>query len=250
MQKFEDLNDQDEIEMVILGFFRLFRVNNGELPKRATVDLYKSFLKNHIIREKGMDISDKNKFIKFNRFWKSYAESLKSEGKGDVKHNSEIPDEILGRIYSLLAIIHDLMTADPNHESYEELIKQLPEEIQGKFHYYAQYGAMLIIMQFMARRGREGMAKLKKTDFEIIEDENGERFYKKVRGELTKNHRVDSENLDIGGIMTFQVSPEGLSPGLFLRDFINKLNHSCEFIFQKPAQESKKFKLLENPDVW
>ena len=250
MQKFEDLNDQDEVEMVILGFFRLFRVNNGELPKRATVDLYKSFLKNHIIREKGMDISDKNKFIKFNRFWKSYAESLKSEGKGDVKHNSEIPDEILGRIYSLLAIIHDLMTADPNHESYEELIKQLPEEIQGKFHYYAQYGAMLIIMQFMARRGREGMAKLKKTDFEIIEDENGERFYKKVRGELTKNHRVDSENLDIGGIITFQVSPEGLSPGLFLRDFINKLNPSCEFIFQKPAQESKKFKLLENPDVW
>ena len=249
-QTFEELKEQNEIEMALLGFFRLFRVKDGELPRRSTVEFYKSFLKNYIIKEKHLDISDKNVFIKFNRFWKSYAESLKSEGKGDVQHNCEVPDEILSDIYSLLATIHDLMNADPHDPSYETLLEKLPEQIHDSFHYYAQYGAMLVIMHFLARRGREGMAQLKKDDFRIIEDENGDRFYKKVRGELTKNHRTDSENLELGGLIPFTVTPENFSPGLYLKDFIGKLHKNCDFIFQKPARESKKFHIKENPECW
>ena len=244
------MNEKSVLEEALMDYFRRFRVNGTELPKRSTVEMSKSLLKTHVLNEHTIDISKDGDFPKFSRFWKGFVMELKAHGKADVRHNREVPDPILAKIYTLLSAIHDLMTGDPNDPTYDDILTRIPEEIHDKFHFYAQYGCMMIIMSFFARRGREGMADLKISDFEIITDDFGNRFYRKNRGELSKNHRTDSEDLDIGGLITFEVNAEGLSPGLYMKDFIGKLNKNCEYIFQRPARASKLFDIKSNPDCW
>ena len=131
------------------------------------------------------------------------------------------------------------------------LINQLPESYRGSFNYLAQYGAFFLVVQFLARRGRENLHALKKADFELQQDEDGNEFFVKVTGELTKNHRNDSENIDeLGGILPFMETPEGLNPGLYFKEYLKKLNGKNDHLFQRPARPSKKFQLHMNPDCW
>ena len=80
-----------------MDYFRRFRVNGSELPKRSTVEMYKSLLKTHILNEHTIDISKDADFPKFLRFWKGFVMELKTHGKADVRHNREVPDPILAK---------------------------------------------------------------------------------------------------------------------------------------------------------
>ena len=167
----EILSSQDLLEKSLEDFFFGLRVGKNQLrPMRNTSDMYKSFIKNYILKKTGQDITNSVKFRNFTGFYKGYLKTLKSEGRGDVNHNREIPDAHIAVVYELLADIYSLMIADPNDSSYGDLIKKIPEDYRGEigqtkgFNYLAEYGFCFLFIQFMARRGRENIDQLKKCD--------------------------------------------------------------------------------------
>ena len=248
----EIYNDPNELEKTIQSFFQQFRVGKDQsLPKRNTSDMFKSHLKGHILKKVNLDITDTKIFPGFKRFYDGYCKTLKSAGKGNTKHNPEVPDESLAKIYSLLNTIHGLMLGDPNDPSYDELLSKIPNEKQENIHYLALYGAIMLITQYLAKRGREEIDQYRKTDFELLEDDQGNRYYKKIVGRNTKNHQKDSENVEeTGGIIPFSPTPEGLSAGQYLHDFLEKLSPKSDFLCQRPCRKSKSFKIHKNPTCW
>ena len=233
----------------------MYRVNGNDLPKRSTVDCARSFIKTYVLKKTTWDISDKIQFPLFNEFYSGWMKKLKTEGKGDITHRPDIPAISLKKIHELGKILHELITGDPEHESYQELMDQVPANPDNAgndkgFHYLCQNVVIFLFCHYLARRGREGLDMLKKCHFDLQNDGEGNYFFKKVIGEATKNHKSDSEDLENGGIIPFEPTPEGLSPGQFIQDWMSKLNPQCEFLFQRPRRLSSKFRLKDNPDVW
>ena len=73
-------------------------------------------------------------------------------------------------------------------------------------------------------------------------------YYKKVLGEESKNHKLDSENLANCGIIPCTVNKFGVNPGLVLDVYLSHLNPKCEYLFQQPRRASKFF-LLDEPET-
>ena len=107
---------------------------------------------------------------------------------------------------------------------------------------------MFTIAHHFARRGQEGIDMLTKDHFKIFEDE-GRKFFKKILGEVSKNHSMDDQDMQIGGIIPI-LENNSFSPGQFLKDYLTKLNPGCTFIFQKPKRIAANFKLESNPSIW
>ena len=102
--------------------------------------------------------------------------------------------------------------------------------------------AIVILQVHLGRRGREGIDLLKKTDFEIFEHPTVGRYFQKIVGESSKNHKSDSEVLEAGGVIMFETNHFGLNCGQYLKDYIAKLDPTCEFMFPRPIRESKYMK--------
>ena len=202
-----------------------------------------------------MDISDKMQFPIFNEFYSGWMKKLKQEGKGDTTHRPDIPAASLKKIHELAKLLHELVTGNPDDESYQELMEQVPILPDDKgndkgHHYLTQNVIMFLVCHYLARRGREGLDQLKKTHFELLNDDEGNYYYKKVVGEASKNHKDDNEDLEEGGLIPFEPTSEGLSPGQFFKDWISKLNPDNPYLFQRPRRLSSKFSLKDNPEIW
>ena len=246
-----DMDDKESMLRSIEEFLNRFRVGTDKTrPKKNTLDQYKSMIKNHLIKEKGWDITNTKDFPKFNTFYRGLLLKLKDSGKADTEHHKEIPPATLSKINSFLSILHQLVIGTPKTEEYDSLIEKLPVKWQDNYHYLCQYGIMFIVMNYLARRGREGFDTLKKDSFELREDPEIGKYFKKITGEVSKNHKVDDEDLTAGGIITFNSTPEGLSPGQFFEDFLEKLNPGNDCLFQRPKRPSKIFRLRNNPRIW
>ena len=104
----------------------------------------------------------------------------------------------------------------------------------------------------LASRGLERIGQYDKKDFQIFVDEdNGQKYFKLVKGGETKNHKTDSEDvMGKGGRIYFNTNSAGLNQGQYLEDFMKKLNPAGKKLFQRPKRTSKDFKLEVNPDVW
>ena len=65
-------SDKPKLDSTLSKYFYCFRLLNGELPKRNTVECYKSFLKQIVLKNTNgqWDICDKNGFPKFTAFYK------------------------------------------------------------------------------------------------------------------------------------------------------------------------------------
>ena len=272
----KDHHDQDgekvfenpvaKLEDIILDFFVTLRVGKKEdLPKRNTVEVYKSFIKGIVKKKTGWDLTEATDFPRFAAFYKGFLKKLKSEGKGDTCHNDEIPKETLEKIFVFLKDVQGILEADGDITDLIE--SNIPKEHRKTFHYLVEYGAFFLISLFTARRGREGLDSLKKEHFKICA-EDGQKFFKKTVGELSKNHRYgltnifkmsklvliffrsDDEDLTFGGIIPFEENDFGLNPGVYLEKYLERLHPECDFLFQRPKRPSKKFKLEDNPTVW
>ena len=80
---------------------------------------------------------------------------------------------------------------------------------------------------------------------------NGLKYWKKVLGEASKNHRVDSEDLRKGGLILHEKNEFGINPGDYFELFLTKLEPSAKFLFSIPIQSNaKNFKIHKNPKVW
>ena len=84
-----------------------------------------------------------------------------------------------------------------------------------------------------------------KTDLQAIEDEAGCRFYVTNVGQ--GNNDLETEP---SGMIPFETTYEGLSPGQFIMDWKKKLAPDCEFLFQRPRKISRTFKMEDNPLIW
>ena len=103
----------------------------------------------------------------------------------------------------------------------------------------------------LAGRGIERIASYKKSDFQILTDEDdGTHYWKLVVGGETKNHKNTDQDMTKGGRIYFKTNNIGLNPGQYIKDFLSKLNPKQECLFQRPTRKSKAFKLDENPKCW
>ena len=98
-------------------------------PRKNSVDNFKSFLKNRILKDSKnkIDITNEIQFPEFAIFWKGYIKELKRKGLADTKHNQEIPPETHEKINELLVILFQLMTKSADDDEYKELLKKVPK---------------------------------------------------------------------------------------------------------------------------
>ena len=79
---------------------------------------------------------------------------------------------------------------DKNSQEYKNLVAKLPEEYQDKYHVLIEYGAVVILMLCFARRGREGIDKIKKSDLvKKYDEENDYWYWQRVVIRSSKNHK-------------------------------------------------------------
>ena len=81
-------------------------------------------------------------------------------------------------------------------------------------------------------------------------EKSGIRHYKKVLGEESKNHKYDSEDLDNGGTINFEVNRFGFNPRLFFHYFMEKQDPKSTYLFSHIKDLSKTFTLRSNPKIW
>ena len=85
----------------------------------------------------------------------------------------------------------------------------------------------------------------------LIEDEeDASKYYKKVLGEESKNHKFDSEDLENGGRIMFETNVYGFNPRLFFHLYMGKLHPDAQYLFSREQREKKGFNLKSNPTVW
>ena len=106
---------------------------------------------------------------------------------------------------------------------------------------------MFFSIQF-CRRGLEGIEFLTKEHFGQYEFE-GLKYWKKIKGESSKNHPRDSEDLRKGSFMLHEENDFGFNPGAYFELWLSKTDTS-QFMFCTPKQPSKQFKIRSNPVIW
>ena len=135
------MKEKEALENVLTKFFQMLKVGKDQnIPKRNTCESYKSFIKLFIQKETKLDISNAVEFPKFNSFYRGFMKTLKDNGRADTSHHPEIPSHIIQKIYSLLAILHQLIVKSSSDEQYQSLLDQVPDSYKGKHHYLVQYG--------------------------------------------------------------------------------------------------------------
>lgn len=248
--------DVKQLEKALIGFFETLRVSQRQedgsmvdvIPKRNTIDSYKSNLKQHILdlTESQLDITSA-RFPLFSKFMKGYCREVKTVGRGETKHHQPIDDESLKKIYCLGADVGAVFEAKIRDKSViHELVSKLPEKYRGSYHYLLQMLVQFTLTLFDVRRGNEGLDMLTKNHFEKSHyPKGGYDFWRKVMGEESKNHKQDSENLDSSGIIPCVENEFGFNPGKMLGLYMQFLNPDNPYLFQRPRRPSKEFNIDE-----
>ena len=175
---------------------------------------------------------------------------LKAEGKADTRHHPEIPAATQRAFHILFGHLLRVVNARDCHE-YEHMLQNLPEKCRNAYHDLLQKAVMYILVMFDCRRGQEGLAALNKDFFSKAWDENTQKFrYEKARGEASKNHHTDSEDLSNSGIILFDTDEFGYNPGELMEFYLGKLHPANPALFQRPRIVSKKFNLHAASSTW
>ena len=226
----EDLlppEQKEDLENKIIAFLDRLRTNKGELPSKSYFEGVKSGIKMALLElsKEQVDISNMKKLAQMT---KGVHRKLKEAGKGDVKSHPRLPDSVLDKIYHAFGdLTKFLETKDLKH------LCSLPQDYKDHPVKLLQYSVIFSIIILDVRRGREGLADLPKDCYTLCREESFQ-FFKKSRGEGSKNHQSDSENLGNNGIIAFCQGSHGFNPGLLLRIHLDHLNPDCPNMFQKP----------------
>ena len=121
----------------------------------------------------------------FNAALTGIQKNIKAAGKGDTAHFQPLPLEVQNAIHKLLGNLQTLVRHRKNGDpvSYEAALKNLPYEYKHNYHELIVNGAQYTVTKFDIRHGQEGIELLTKNHYVIV-DENGFKFYKKVRNLL------------------------------------------------------------------
>ena len=105
---------------------------------------------------------------------------------------------------------------------------------------------MYIIVLYDCRRGQEGLVNMTKDFFTKVWDDNTQLFhYEKTRGQSSKNHDADSEDLSNSGIILFSEDEFGYNPGQLMEFYLSKLHEENTALFQRARPVGKQFSLHE-----
>ena len=189
-----------------------------------------------------VDINNGAVFKSFAQFYSGYVNTLKGEGRADTTHHPEIPATTQRAFHTLFGHLLHVLNARGCDE-YEELLQRLPESCRKNYNDLLQKAVMYIVIMFDCRRGQEGLAALNKNFFHKEWDDNTQKFrYEKSKGEISKNHQKDSEDLSNTGIILFETDEFGYNPGELMEYYLSKLSGNTA-LFQRVRGISKKFTL-------
>jgi len=245
------LNDPEQLETVLLSYFESMRVNAEgkiQLPKKNYLDSVLSNIKLWILTqtEQKEDIS---RFPKLRLLLKSLHKELKENGRGDTTHYEPIDDESLGRTFSFIALVTNCFITRGT-PAFEENIAKLPFSCRKRFHYMLQASAQFLMTLLDCRRGRKGLVKLTKDHYKKCYSRKHDLYYySKTKGEVTKNHQRDDENIGTSGIIPFQENKFGCNPGKTLELYLSILHPKFDKFFQKPRVEAKNFSLGDEKET-
>ena len=209
-------------------------------------DLYfRSNIKTWIIKHTDgkININDSAVFKGLANFFSGLQKKLKAEGKGDTTHKPEIPAETQRAFHIIFGNLARVLNAR-GCDNYEEELQNLPQECRNNYNELLQLAVMYIVVMFDCRRGQEGLIEMTKHFFTKKWDPNTEMFrYEKTRGEKSKNHDTDSEDIENSGVILFTTDQYGYNPGELMEYYLNKLHPVKESLFQRHRRPSKRFSL-------
>ena len=262
------------LENLLIEFYETYRLNDNRLPSKSTLETNKSHIAGMIRRvtRNKFDIRCQSTFPLFSRLWKAKLMELKVNGRADVNHVKAIPDSVLEGIFKCLSILTKLMGIDEKDPSYDQLVALLPSSFRENYSKLVLHGAVFVFVYFVSfstifmedsvlhfqivsfqlcRRASEGVAFITKSHLAIQTfEKSGVRHFKKVLGESSKNHKIDSENLKNGGTIPFEPNRFRFNPRLFFHSFMEKNDPDAPYLFSHIVKPSKKFTLRTNPKVW
>ena len=114
---------------------------------------------------------------------------------------------------------------------------------------YFQWGAMMILMAFTAKRGREKMSKLKWSHFKkLYDEESGFYYYAQIKKLDSKNHKKDNQRFKgeegRGGVFPFEVDDYGINPGRYLELFALFQDPENPLVCQAPIKPTSMLSLF------
>ena len=173
--------------------------------KKSTFDALRYGLKRYFQENAGIDIVNDPTFSKSKETYQCLIKKLKSDGLAFTSHFPAIS---------------------------ENDVKKIISSLDDTTPFKLQYLTWFYIQLYFCRRGGENIRDMKVSDFEILTDDTGRQYLIKSKDEMQKNHRENDVEHSIGG--RIYATNKDKCPVKIFQSYLKKLNHSCEFLWQKP----------------
>ena len=213
--EFEEL-DAGSLCDLLCDFYPNIRTVSGGYYSKSSLLAIRQGLNRHLkgltTKNDGdsvLDIVVDMRFASANRVFKAMLKKTREEGKGAVEHKPPLAPNDIKKLYK--------------HETFD------PNTPHGLLH-----KVWFEVILYFCRRGRENIREMKPSDFNILFDDTGRKYIKKITTEKTKNHQgTTNENEHSGGRMYSTDTP--MCPVRSFEKYIAKLNPKCDALFQRPC---------------
>ncbi len=205
-KKIDHPENSEELASVLKSFYPEMRKKDGsEYTKNLLCSIrfglnryFKSIFNNDIIKDK--------EFEEANSVYEAQCVYLKRRGLAKTEHKPPIAEEDIKKLYESDVFITDSTATLQNKIFFENML-------------------------FFCRRGTQNLRELKRDDFAIKMNPQGQRCVVKKSAELTKNHRVHDAQAEEGGMMVANDSP--YCPVYSFEIYLTHLNPLNEFLFRR-----------------
>ena len=210
-------------------FFFTLRVSDDEIPKLAYAEGIRSHIKNKILKDFNIDITNPENFPNEQVNWRKYTIMLTKEGKSVTKHKEEIPPDTMDALWMLFSATQSALENRSSDRYMSDFLSKINVNLHNDLHKVMMFGACFIVIFFEARHGQEGLEFLKQTEFKLVENETFQyKYYKKFRSEADKNHQAMGTNVACSGVIPFLdiILDDGVTifnPGRFFSVYLSLL---------------------------
>ena len=238
------------------AYFYSLRVRDDEFPKLATAESIRSHIKNKILKDLCVDITNPENFPTEQSNWRKYTIKLTKEGKSTTKHKEEIPPDTMDAFWMLFVKVKDALENRSSDRYSADFLTQIDPDLYDKLNKIMMYGACFVLIFFEVRRGQEGLEFLKQADFKLVEDETFKyKYWKKFRSEADKNHQATGTNVACSGVIPYMdiVLDDGVTkfnPGEFFGFYLSLLPPEATkeggkggYLFQRSKKNGKVFSM-------
>ena len=125
------------------AFFFTLIVREDEWPMLGYAEGIRSHIKNKILKDYAIDISNPENFPDEPSNWKKYTIKLTQEGKAFIKHKEEIPPDTFENVYMLLTNTQSALENRHNNNYVENYLSKIPTDLHDKLHHVVMLGTLL-----------------------------------------------------------------------------------------------------------